>query len=301
MRLYHLFGIAMSLFLGVGVAAGGDPSPLRVLSIQPNDTHACVAALLRLDATEALAGVRWVNNDADAPLARILLLEGQEGIPPELATTGMVVENLRGGSGCWTDALLAQPVISSTRRIYVVFVFPTGGLTSAVGQGGGAGIGVQSTTGRVPFFISADGVEWIAFGAGTQLMVEPVLESSLGKAPRPAAVLSSLAAQVNYRGATRSEPERPDRSELEAAVPNPFNPATEIRYALAEPCDVALGIYNMRGQLVARLVKEAQAPGRYAAVWRGTDERGAGVASGTYVARLEACGQQFTRRLTLLR
>ncbi len=70
--------------------------------------------------------------------------------------------------------------------------------------------------------------------------------------------------------------------------PNPFNPTTEITFALPEAGEIKLAIYNLRGQLVRTLVSGAVAAGRHKVVWDGTDANGAKVASGIYVYRLEA-------------
>jgi hypothetical protein len=80
--------------------------------------------------------------------------------------------------------------------------------------------------------------------------------------------------------------------------PNPFNPATVIRYALAgnhgrtAALPVRLEVYNLKGQLVKTLVNATQSSGYYQAVWGGDDLHGRKVASGFYFYRLQA-GDQF--------
>jgi hypothetical protein len=93
----------------------------------------------------------------------------------------------------------------------------------------------------------------------------------------------------------------PEFSGLESATPNPFNPVTELRYALAQSCEAHLAIYNIRGQLVQTLADGVQPAGRFSVVWRGTDAEGAAVASGVYFARLMTCDGEYNRRVTLLR
>jgi len=68
--------------------------------------------------------------------------------------------------------------------------------------------------------------------------------------------------------------------------PNPFNPETEIRYALPRSGRVELVILNVSGQVVRTLVASEQAPGLYRQVWPGRDEFGRSVASGIYLCRL---------------
>ena len=72
---------------------------------------------------------------------------------------------------------------------------------------------------------------------------------------------------------------------LEAAYPNPFNPTTEIRYALPEAAHVRLTVYDGLGREVARLVDGPVGAGHQ----RATFEAG-GLPSGLYLYRLEAKG-----------
>ena len=70
--------------------------------------------------------------------------------------------------------------------------------------------------------------------------------------------------------------------------PNPFNPETEIHYAVPEPVDVRLDIYNALGQRVRTLVDASHGPGEYAVSWNGTDNSGAKVSSGIYFYVMQA-------------
>ncbi|MCI0531089.1 MAG: T9SS type A sorting domain-containing protein, partial [candidate division Zixibacteria bacterium] len=75
---------------------------------------------------------------------------------------------------------------------------------------------------------------------------------------------------------------------LESNFPNPFNPATTIRYHLAEPAKVKLVIYNLLGQPVKTLVKETLPAGMHRAIWDGTNDARQAVSSGTYFLRMTA-------------
>jgi hypothetical protein len=53
---------------------------------------------------------------------------------------------------------------------------------------------------------------------------------------------------------------------------------------------------------VATLVDRPMSPGRYEAVWMGSSDRGATVASGVYFARLSVGSEQaLTRKIVLLK
>lgn len=81
--------------------------------------------------------------------------------------------------------------------------------------------------------------------------------------------------------------------------PNPFNPATTIRYSLGDAVNVRLAIYNILGQEVRLLVQQFQAAGNYTVVWDGRDAAGRQVSTGMYVYRLQAGADVVTRKMLL--
>ena len=89
--------------------------------------------------------------------------------------------------------------------------------------------------------------------------------------------------------------------QLVGAVPNPFNPSTEIRYVLPSEGRVELAIYDVMGRLVRSLVSEVRPAGENAVRWNGQDNNGRGVASGTYYARLQMGQQASVKSLVLVR
>jgi hypothetical protein len=70
--------------------------------------------------------------------------------------------------------------------------------------------------------------------------------------------------------------------ELSQNFPNPFNPATTIRYALPVPARVRLTICNLLGVVIHEIVNEEQRAGMKEVVWRGIES------SGLYFCRIEA-------------
>ncbi len=89
---------------------------------------------------------------------------------------------------------------------------------------------------------------------------------------------------------------------LYPCYPNPFNPVTTVSYALSEPAEVTLGVYDPAGKLVKRLVDGAVVgAGRHDALWDGRNETGQVVAAGVYFARLEADGHTQIRRMALVK
>jgi hypothetical protein len=87
---------------------------------------------------------------------------------------------------------------------------------------------------------------------------------------------------------------------LYPASPNPFNPRTTLKFSLREAGQVDLAVFNVRGELVRRLISERREAGEYAEVWDGRDRSGAALASGVYFARFASGEVAMTQRLVLL-
>jgi len=74
--------------------------------------------------------------------------------------------------------------------------------------------------------------------------------------------------------------EKPGSYELLTVHPNPFNPETVISYQLPVNSKVILGIYDILGREVGKLVDEEQEAGKHEVRFNGT-----GLASGVYIVR----------------
>ena len=95
---------------------------------------------------------------------------------------------------------------------------------------------------------------------------------------------------------------RPEAFGLANNYPNPFNPATTIKYVLPQAADVELTVYNVIGQPVRTLVAEHQNAGRYVVEWNATNDSGHSLSSGMYFYRLEAGGEFLeTKKMLLLK
>lgn len=88
---------------------------------------------------------------------------------------------------------------------------------------------------------------------------------------------------------------------LLANRPNPFNPATEIRFELAARGPVLLTVHDAAGRLVRTLARGEWSAGEHEVTWRGCDDGGQPVASGNYLVRLRAAAVEQTRAVTLLK
>ena len=96
----------------------------------------------------------------------------------------------------------------------------------------------------------------------------------------------------------------PSETLLLSNYPNPFNPETWIPYHLADPGDVRITIYDMKGHVVKHLELGHQPAGFYtnrarAAYWNGRNAVGEKVVSGVYFYTLTAGDFTATRKMLI--
>ncbi len=84
-------------------------------------------------------------------------------------------------------------------------------------------------------------------------------------------------------------------------IPNPFNPRTVIRFALEEPQEISLRIFDLEGKLVRTLIAGRRDSGTHSVTWSGKNDRGERVASGLYFCRLTSAEGTQTRKMTLVK
>ncbi|GAB4368273.1 MAG: hypothetical protein Kow0042_09350 [Calditrichia bacterium] len=110
---------------------------------------------------------------------------------------------------------------------------------------------------------------------------------------------------------TAGEKLSPDRFQLFTNYPNPFNPATNLRFQIPQRgrsdfpkgagAYVKLQIFDLTGRKVQTLVNTELPPGTYTVQWEGTNDAGQPVASGVYVYRLQVGSYTAARKMLLLR
>lgn len=88
-----------------------------------------------------------------------------------------------------------------------------------------------------------------------------------------------------------SNEEIPSELSLSQNYPNPFNPVTTLRYDVPEPSHITLKVYDILGREVCTLVEKEEEEGSYTITFDGSR-----LASGVYVARLEAQSKTGTYR-----
>ena len=83
---------------------------------------------------------------------------------------------------------------------------------------------------------------------------------------------------------------------LHSNYPNPFNPATNIRYELPQQSPVRIEVFDVVGRRIALLVDTTQQAGSYTIQFDGS-----GIASGLYLLRFQAGKFNETRQITLIK
>jgi parallel beta-helix repeat protein len=88
---------------------------------------------------------------------------------------------------------------------------------------------------------------------------------------------------------------------LHQNYPNPFNPSTTIAYDLPEDGAVQISVYNIKGQLVQKLLDKPQGIGSHSVIWNGKDAAGSACASGVYYCKLTSKGKSITKKMLLMK
>jgi hypothetical protein len=93
-----------------------------------------------------------------------------------------------------------------------------------------------------------------------------------------------------------SENDLPSGVTLYPAYPNPFNPATTIRYRLDKSQQVRLRLFDLLGRQVALLADGMMPAGEHAVQFEAGQ-----LASGVYIYRLETGSRMLTQKMVLLK
>jgi len=102
------------------------------------------------------------------------------------------------------------------------------------------------------------------------------------------------AASVRKEGIELLDNSSPDKFSLSLNYPNPFNPTTNIEFAIAKDSHVKISVYNTLGEEVAILVNELKSVGTYRAMFNGK-----GLPSGIYYYQIIADDFIQTKKMIL--
>ncbi len=83
--------------------------------------------------------------------------------------------------------------------------------------------------------------------------------------------------------------------------PNPFNPTTNIRFAVTNAGNISINIYNIKGEQIKTLVNAVYPVGEHTVVWNGKDNNGKIVSSGVYFYHMLSKEYSSTRKMILMK
>ena len=91
-------------------------------------------------------------------------------------------------------------------------------------------------------------------------------------------------------------PELPADFTLSQNFPNPFNPATQINFALEKPSRIKLLVYDIQGRMISALVNAQYTAGNHSITFNAGN-----LSSGVYIYTLTANGGTQTKFMTLVK
>jgi len=94
---------------------------------------------------------------------------------------------------------------------------------------------------------------------------------------------------------------KPVSTELTGNYPNPFNPTTTISFSTKEAGFVSINIYNMKGQLVKKLVEGNLEAAYHNVLWNGMDDSNKTVSSGIYFYKMKTTDYTATQKMILMK
>ncbi len=269
------------------------PTVAGVSGMTPVTDSSCFAIWIPVPENNALAGIMWYNNDELAVFPEILLESGTSDYPVSLSEGHLVAENVTGQSSAWSEVTFSEPVTCASSGLYVLMRLPEGSEQEGLGIGGGTGLGFVDGGGREGW-MSIDGEQWVRVGRNFGFAVQPQFVPAQG-------------GMMQMLGAVQQPDLMPNQeaeefvTDMLPVAPNPFNPVTVIRFSLKDTDRVKISIYDLKGRKVVNLVDEIYSAGRHGVTWEGRDHSGYGVSSGVYFARLWVGGENFTRRMLLVK
>lgn len=102
-------------------------------------------------------------------------------------------------------------------------------------------------------------------------------------------------------GGVHADPDSVVAGEPLVVFPNPFNPQTTVAFEVAAAGPVRVFVHDLRGAVVATLVDAILPRGRHSTPWRGEDDHGRTVASGTYLVSVQTGSGLVTRKILVTR
>jgi len=88
----------------------------------------------------------------------------------------------------------------------------------------------------------------------------------------------------------------PTKYTLSQPYPNPFNPATTIKFSIPQTEFVTVKVYNIAGHEITTLINDELSIGNHTIKWNGSRQP-----SGVYFVKIESGGFVQTKKMVLLK
>ena len=188
-----------------------------------------------------------------------------------------------GGSGCHTsEAGIVTAEVLSNFQVKVTVSGATSNVGGELVDAQGNVVAVNNSTSSNPFILTAPGVGTFTVNAGFK---------------NPSRKWGTTSAIINLTGIDEDLIGlAPANFELYSNFPNPFNPTTNIRYAISQTAFTTLKVYSLSGEEVLTLVNELKSPGVYEIHFDASN-----LASGTYLYKLQAGDFVQTKKMLLMK
>jgi hypothetical protein len=138
-----------------------------------------------------------------------------------------------------------------------------------------------------------DLTEWITLEIGHTYMIEVSAVYDLGESER-------VEIEYTYEGTDADEP-IVSTTKLLGNYPNPFNPETNILFSLKSAGQVAIEIFNIKGEKIRSLTCEEFPAGNHTIVWDGKNDKGNIVSTGVYSYRMITDDQTDIKKMLLIK
>ncbi len=275
------------------------PEVQGVFGVAPVPENTAFAIWVPIESGAAISGISWYNNDSEVVFPKFLAMAGDYGGPGALALATVVGTNVSGVSSGWSTCEFSQPVTSENSGIYVIIELPDSSEFHYAGTGGGAGIGYIDGGDINIGWITGDGENWDPLAAVDQMAILPVVSQD-----KSANVLVlSISSEHGPNDDIHEEESGADGVEVRhqlSAVPNPFNPSTEVWFNTSNSGQVEVSVFDVRGRFIRRLTNSYLSAGSHHVRWDGRDSAGAAVASGVYFVCVRATNYFRNIRVTLV-
>ena len=232
-------------------------------------------------------GTEWIEQDSktNLDLSSIFFINEQKGwsVGGKLGGGNIILMTSNGGTTWTSQSSPASGLLTDVQ-------FLNENIGYACGQDGTI---LKTLEGGLDWHLQVSGS---AAGLADLCFLSPDTGYCVGS---EGTILKTVNGGVGTNSVDENNITLPNKYYLNQNFPNPFNPATTIRYNLPKTCMVELTVFCPDGRKLTTLVSENQAPGIHSVNWDISKFKG--LASGIYCYRLSAGQFTQTKKMIFLK